>query len=113
MSNDASLVAGQIQDVSASIDDVASAIRELPAPIIHMPELQQPVLRFDVPQAPPPSVIVEVPAQPPPVVNVAAPSVEVKPRITVPAGKPVAYEVRITERDASGYIAAFTMKPVV
>lgn len=115
--SDASLIAGELQDLASAIENVAAAVKATPPTVVER-EAAPPVVNIDVhvPEQAAPSVNVEVnvPEAPPaPVeVQVAAPNVTVQPNIVLPATKPNAYEVRITERDADGFISAFTIRPL-
>jgi len=128
MSNDAALVAGQIQDLASSVENVAEAVRQTPPaqvnvnvpeaapPVVNVnvPEAAPPVVNVNVPEAAPPVVNVNVPEQLAPVVNVAAanPTVHVAPpELVVMPSQPSSYEVEITERDDQGYIRRFTINP--
>lgn len=114
MSNDAALIAAELQDLASSVDEVASALRERET----SPSTSVVV---NVPEQPAPQVVVNVPEQPAPqqqapVVNVTVPVPTVRvesatPSVNVLPQKPSAYEVRITERDASGFIKAFVILP--
>jgi hypothetical protein len=69
-----------------------------------------------VPEAAPASVTVQIPEAEPPAVTVnvpefPAPLVTVSPEIIVEPPVARAYEVRITERDDDGFIAAFVITP--
>ena len=104
MSNDAALVAGQIQDLASSVENVAEAVRQTPPAQVNV----------NVPEAAPPVVNVNVPEQLAPVVNVAAanPTVHVAPpELVVMPSQPSSYEVGITERDDQGYIRRFIINP--
>ena len=104
MSNDAALVAGQIQDLASSVENVAEAVRQTPPAQVNV----------NVPEAAPPVVNVNVPEQLAPVVNVAAanPTVHVAPpELVVMPSQPSSYEVEITERDDQGYIRRFIINP--
>ena len=116
MSNDAALVAGQIQDLASSVENVAEAVRQTPPAQVNVnvPEAAPPVVNVNVPEAAPPVVNVNVPEQLAPVVNVAAanPTVHVAPpELVVMPSQPSSYEVEITERDDQGYIRRFTINP--
>lgn len=112
MSTDATLIASQLQDIVASLSDVAGALRDV-----------TPVVNVDVAAAPTPQVTLETPAPPAPIVNVSvpegpAPIVNVEPtpvtlssQIVVPPSPASAYAVRITERDENGLILAFVITP--
>lgn len=112
--NDASIVAGQIADVAQSIDDVALAIRGLPAPIVNvdLPSTFSPNVNVSMPEQAAPTVVVEIPPQNTPIVNVAAPDVTVQSNINVPPTEPVAYEVTVTQRDVNGMISKFVISPI-
>jgi len=104
MSNDAALVAGQIQDLASSVENVAEAVRQTPPAQVNV----------NVPEAAPPVVNVNVPEQLAPVVNVAAANTTVHvapPELVVMPSQPSSYEVEITERDDQGYIRRFTINP--
>lgn len=113
--SDASLIAGEIQDLATSIGEVVAAVRDKKPPhvVVNVPEAPPAGVVVNVPEQAPPVVNVNVPEQAPPVVNVAAsaPVIEFKPQVTVPRSVPNAYDVRVTERDQYGYIVAFTIVP--
>ncbi len=112
--SDATIVAGQIQDVASSIDDVAAAIRLIPSPqvVVHVPEQPPPAINVEVAASAPPNITFDVPTAPPPNVNVEAPVVNFNPEITLQSQPPVGYTVRVTERDAQGLILSFNIKPI-
>lgn len=115
MSNDAAIIAGQIQDLASSVENVAEAVRAKPAPqvTVNVPE-QAPApvtVNVAVPEQPAPQVVVNVPGAAAPVVTVAPPVVQIDSRVSVPPVVPNAYEVEITERDDQGYIRRFTINP--
>lgn len=97
-----------------SIGDVADAIRNRVAaqpPIVNIEAAAAPNVTVE---APPPAIINVEATMPMPVINVeaaAAPNVLFEPQINLPSSKPVAYSVRITERDANGFISAFVITP--
>lgn len=113
--SDATLLAGEIQDLASTVGEVADAIRGRPEPQVNVsvPDQPAPVVNVTVSPAdqPAPVVNVSVPEQAPPVVNVTAAEVRFSPNVMVPPVVPNAYEVRITERDVYGYIVAFTITP--
>lgn len=109
--SDATLVAGEIQDLAQSVSEVAEAIKakkeqqlhlELPAPVLNVVTPEQPAPIVNVPQGPAPEVTVNVDPTP----------VKVEAKIDVKRAEPVGYIVRITERDPSGYIAKFVIEPI-
>ena len=117
MSQDASLLAGEIQDLATTVDRVADAIRTRPEPRVevNVPEGLAPVVNVTVPEQRAPDVIVNVPEQRAPEVHVAAPNVAFNPAISVQPAQPAlpnAYEVEITDRDERGYIQRFTIVPI-
>jgi hypothetical protein len=113
--SDATLVAQEIQDLATSVGEVATALRERDPQIqVNVPALAPPTVNVNVPEplpVEPPVVNVNVPQQAAPVVNVAPANVQVKPQITLLPALPTSYSVRITERDANGFISAFIITP--
>jgi hypothetical protein len=110
--SDATLIAGELQDLATSVDQLAVALRDrdaAAAPVVNVvaPETPAPVINVVVAEQtlPQPAVHVTVPV---PTVQVESPA----PTVNVLPSKPNAYEVRITERDASGFILAFVITPV-
>jgi len=117
VSQDASLLAGEIQDLATTVDRVAEAIRTRPEPRVevNVPEGLAPTVNVTVPELRAPDIVVNVPEQRPPDVNVAAANVTFNPKISVQPAQPalpVAYEVDITDRDDNGYILRFTITPI-
>ena len=116
--SDASLIVGEIQDLAATVDRVADAIKSRPESRVevNVPEATPPTVEVNVPEQRTPDVIVNVPAQPAPDVHVAPPNIEFSPEITVQSAKvppPNAYIVEITDRDERGFIHRFTITPQV
>lgn len=117
--SDATIIASELQDLASAVDAVAAAVAakaEQPVVVnVAPPELPAPVVNVDVGvpvqeiTLPPMQVTVPVP-----VVQVSAqsPDVVVQPIINVPKTLPNAYQVRITERDDNGLIAAFVIVPI-
>ena len=93
--SDAVMIAGELADIAAGFDRLAVALAQL-----------QPTI--NVAPTSPSAVMVEAP-----VVNVAPAEVNVAPAIVnVPLPRPVAYRVRITDRDLDGLIAEFVLEPI-
>jgi len=112
--SDATIIANQLQDIVSSLDDVAVALRAVqPTVTIDVPEQAAPNITMEA-QIPATVVNIEPVVVPAPVVNV--PQIAVPPPVIkfvpAPAAPPAIYNVRITERDENGYIAAFTITPV-
>lgn len=115
--SDAGLIAGHIQDLASSVDGVAQALKDAPPPspiVVNVPELASTpiVVNVALPELPPAAVTVNVPQAAAPEVNVSAPNVAIQSDVHVPPVVPNAYEVRITERDPNGFIAAFIISPI-
>lgn len=108
--SDATIVAEQLQDVVLSLGGVASAIRDIAS--VPPPTVSVGAPNVTVEASP---VVVNVEAiMPSPTITIeaaSAPNVSVSPQINLPPNKPVAYSVRVTERDANGFIAAFVITP--
>lgn len=83
------------------MERLAAALAEL-RPVVNVPQAQVAAPVVNVPAS---EVVVNLPQAAPPQVNVGAPVVN------VPAPRPVAYVVRVTERDLDGLISAFTIMP--
>src|SRR3990172_5533484 len=109
--SDAALIAGQLQDVVTSIDDVAVAIRDRETSIINIdvPSQLPPVINIEVPRQLPPNITVTQNPPEAPVINVSPAIVNLSPIIDVHSAPPVAYNVRITSRTKDGYISSFTI----
>ena len=113
---DSKLVAGQIADLAEAVASVRAALETRPPSqvTVNVPEGPAPSVSVRAAETPgpvivnlpgePPSIIVNVPEAPPAVVTV-------EPEITVLPPVARAYNVRITERDANGFIAAFKITP--
>jgi hypothetical protein len=108
--SDATLVAQEIQDLASAVSEVATAVRGQTLVEVNVPEQPIPQVTVNVPEQTAPQVTVNVPQQTPPVINVAAS--EVRPQIVVPKTLPSAYTVRVTQRDANGFISEFVIIPL-
>lgn len=110
--SEATLVAAEIQDLATTVGEVAAAIREKREQVINV-ELPAPTLQVTMPEQQPPVVNVSVPQQAAPTVEVSPTPVTVEAKVNVERAEPAAYVVRITERDASGFIQEFVITPIM
>lgn len=104
------VLAREMQDLSVTVESVAEAIRE-GATTPRTVEIKQepPIVNVQAPTIEVP-VVVQVPEQPAPQVTVVA---EARPPVVnVERAEPAAYTVRITERDANGFISEFVIMPM-
>ena len=102
--SDATLLAGELADISAAVDRLAQSVAGMRPQVNVAPQVAAPAVSVTVPEQAP-VVNVSVPAAAAPQVSVAAPVVNLAP------SEAVGYTVRITERDQAGRIVSFRMTP--
>ena len=111
MKREQALLVREMQDLSTTLEGVAAVLREKPVSPVTDVKQGETVVNVAVPEQPAPTVNVQVPEQPAPTVNVQVPK-QPPPVVNVQRAEPVAYTVRITQRDANGFISEFVIMPL-